>query len=132
MGIEPFLVSSVLLVSFAQRLLRTICPSCKEDYTPPDRFLKAWNLDHMTNVIFKKGKGCPVCMGSGYKGRTGVFEVLEIDETVQEAIIHGKSSAEITRIAQEEGKLTTLKEDAIGKVLKGITTLEEAASVVMT
>ncbi len=132
MGIEPFLVASVLLVSFAQRLLRTICPSCKEDYMPPERFLRAWKLDNIKNAGFKKGKGCPVCMGTGFKGRTGVFEVLQIDEQIQEAIIHGKSSAEITRIAKESGRLTTLKEHAISKVLNGITTLEEAASVVMT
>ncbi|MEN6464520.1 MAG: ATPase, T2SS/T4P/T4SS family [Syntrophaceae bacterium] len=132
MGIEPFLVSTVLLVSFAQRLLRTICPSCKEEYRPSELLLKAWGLDKMENAVFKKGRGCPVCMGTGFKGRTGIFEVLVIDENVQGAILAGKSSSEITRVAQQDGKLTTLKENAINKVLQGATTLEEAFATVMS
>jgi type IV pilus assembly protein PilB len=132
MGVEPFLVTTVLLVSFAQRLLRTVCPACKEEYTPPETFLKAWKLDTLQNAVFKKGKGCPECMGTGFRGRTGIFEVLVMDEHVQEAILAGKSSAEITRIAQQHSGLTTLKEDAISKVLQGVTTLEEAFATVMS
>jgi type IV pilus assembly protein PilB len=132
MGIEPFLVSTVLLVSFAQRLLRTICPSCKHDYKPSELLIKAWGLDKVKDASFKKGRGCPVCMGTGFKGRTGIFEVLVIDEHVQGAILAGKSSAEITRVAQQEGSLTTLKENAIGKVIQGVTTLEEAFATVMS
>lgn len=132
MGIEPFLVSTVLLVSFAQRLLRTICPSCKDEYKPSEVLMKAWGLDKLEKPVFKKGRGCPVCMGTGFKGRTGIFEVLVIDEDVQKAILAGKSSSEITRVAQENGRLTTLKENAINKVLEGVTTLEEAFATVMS
>ena len=131
MGIEPFLTSSVLLVSFAQRLIRTVCPYCKETYAPPIAALKAWGLDKVENAHFQRGKGCVQCMNTGYKGRTGVFEVLQIDETIQEMILRGKTAQEITREAKKAGKLRTLKDDAADKVIRGITTLEEAASTVM-
>jgi len=131
MGIEPFLVSSALLVSFAQRLVRTICPYCEEPYRPSEAALVAWGLDKAENPHFKKGKGCYQCMNTGYKGRTGIFEVLVNDEMVQEMILKRKSSQEITRVALAEGRLHTLKDDAASKVLQGITTLEEAATAVM-
>jgi len=131
MGIEPFLVSSVLLVSFAQRLVRTVCPYCKESYRPPENALAAWGLDKVENANFQRGKGCPQCMNTGYRGRTGVFEVLRVDDEIQELILKGNSAQEITRIAVRAGKLRLLKDDAAEKVAKGITTLEEAASKVM-
>jgi type IV pilus assembly protein PilB len=131
MGVEPFLVASALLVSFAQRLLRTICPYCAEPYQPSESALVAWGLDKAENPTFKRGKGCYQCMNTGYKGRTGIFEVLVNDEMIQEMILKRKSSQEITRVAVAEGKLRTLKEDAASKVLQGITTLDEAASAVM-
>ncbi|MCK9196072.1 MAG: Flp pilus assembly complex ATPase component TadA [Syntrophales bacterium] len=131
MGIEPFLVASALLVSFAQRLVRTICPYCEEPYQPSESALVAWGLGKAENPNYKRGKGCYQCMNTGYKGRTGLFEVLVNDEMIQEMILKRKSSQEITRVALAEGKLRTLKEDAASKVLQGITTLEEAASAVM-
>ncbi|MGV8079171.1 MAG: GspE/PulE family protein [Syntrophales bacterium] len=131
MGIEPFLVASVLLVSFAQRLVRTVCPYCKEPYQPSQKALAAWGLENIQNPSFMKGRGCYQCMNTGYKGRTGVFEVLVNDEMVQDMILRKESSQDITRAAMEAGKLRTLKEDAAAKVLAGITTLEEAASSVM-
>ncbi|MDD5711581.1 MAG: ATPase, T2SS/T4P/T4SS family [Smithellaceae bacterium] len=131
MGIEPFLVSSVLLVSFAQRLVRTICPYCKEPYRPPEKALAAWGIDNVPGANFQRGRGCYQCMNTGYKGRTGVFEVLVNDEMVQEMILKKRSGQEITREAMLAGKLRTLKEDAASKVLQGITTLEEAASAVV-
>jgi type IV pilus assembly protein PilB len=131
MGIEPFLVSSVMLVSFAQRLVRKICTYCKEPHTPPNGILAHWGLDKVTGANFQRGKGCFQCMDTGYQGRTGIFEVLVIDEMVQDMILKRKSSQEITRVAQETGRLRTLKEDAADKVLRGITTLEEAGSAVM-
>jgi type IV pilus assembly protein PilB len=131
MGIEPFLVASALLVSFAQRLVRTVCPYCKEAYQPPRDALVAWGLDKVSNANFQRGKGCYQCMNTGYKGRTGIFEVLVNDESIQALILKSKSAQEITRLAVAEGKLRTLKDDAAAKVLLGITTLEEAASAVM-
>jgi type IV pilus assembly protein PilB len=131
MGVEPFLVSLALLVSFAQRLVRTICPYCKESYMPTKAALSAWGLENVENANFQRGKGCYQCLNTGYTGRTGIFEVLVNDEMIQELILQQKSAQEITRIAVKEGKLRTLKEDAASKVLQGITTLEEAASAVI-
>jgi type IV pilus assembly protein PilB len=131
MGIEPFLVSSVLLVSFAQRLVRTICPYCKESYRPPQSALAQWGLDKIENAKFNRGKGCQQCMNTGYSGRTGIFEVLIVDEMVQEMILRGMPAQEINRILVEAGKMKTLREDAAEKVVQGITTLEEAMFEVM-
>ena len=131
MGIEPFLVSSVLLISFAQRLVRTVCPYCREPYRPPEKVLVAWGLDKVENPNFQRGRGCPQCMNTGYRGRTGVFEVLRVDDDIQEMILRGASAQEITKAAVSAGKLRLLKEDAAEKVARGITTLEEAASKVM-
>ena len=80
---------------------------------------------------FQRGKGCYQCLNTGYKGRTGIFEVLVNDEAIQEMILQRRSAQDITRAAVAEGKLRTLKDDAASKVLQGITTLEEAASAVM-
>jgi len=132
MGIEPFLVSSVMLVSFAQRLVRKICPYCKEPYSPPKEALAHWGLDKVEGANIQRGRACFQCMGTGYKGRTGIFEVLVIDEMVQDMILKRKSAQEITRAAHQVGRLRTLKQDAADKVLKGITTLEEAALAVMS
>jgi type IV pilus assembly protein PilB len=133
MGIEPFLISSVLIVSFAQRLVRTICPYCKENYNPPADALDAFGITTLEakNANFQRGKGCSQCNNTGYKGRTGIFEVLVNDEMIQDMIIKQRPSPEITRAAVAAGKLKTLRDHAAQKVIQGITTLEEAASAVM-
>ncbi|MEJ2170006.1 MAG: ATPase, T2SS/T4P/T4SS family [Desulfobacterales bacterium] len=131
MGIEPFLVASVMIVSFAQRLVRTVCPSCKTSYQPPPEALKFWGLDTVENANFQEGKGCFSCMHTGYKGRTGIYEVLIIDDLVQDLILKRVSAHEITRAVKEASGFTTLKDNAAEKVIQGITSLEEAASAVM-
>ena len=131
MGIEFFLISSVLLVTFSQRLVRTICEHCKEPYKPPKEVLVAWGLDKVENANFQRGKGCNQCMNSGYKGRTAIFEILVNDEMIKTMIAQKKTPLEITNEAVAAGKLITLKEAAINKVINGITTIEDAASVVM-
>jgi len=131
MGIEPFLVASVMIVSFAQRLVRKVCPSCKTAYQPPREALKFWNLDQVKNARFQQGRGCFNCLHTGYKGRTGVYEVLVIDDMVRNLILKRKSAHEISRAAKEAGNFTTLEDNAAEKVIQGITSLEEAASAVM-
>jgi type IV pilus assembly protein PilB len=131
MGIEPFLVSSVLLVSFAQRLIRTICPYCKEPYTPPEAALVAWGLDDVKEATFMHGKGCQQCMHTGFKGRVGVFEVLVNDDVIQEMIMRKASAHEIVREAVSSGKMRTLQQEAAKKVALGLTTLEEAMATVV-
>lgn len=133
MGIEPFLISSVLLVSFAQRLLRTVCPYCKESYQPSQSALAALGItvEDAKNANFQRGKGCYQCKNTGYKGRTGLFEVLVNDDMVQDMILKRYTNQAITKAAVDAGTLRTLREDAAAKVMNGITTLEEAASAVM-
>jgi type IV pilus assembly protein PilB len=131
MGVEPFLVASVLLVAIAQRLIRTVCPDCKESYKPPPRALEFWGLDKVEGANFVKGRGCFNCMDTGYKGRTGLYEILMVNERIQEMIIAGNSSVDIIREAQLNFGLKTLKDDAADKVLNGITTIEEATKAVM-
>ncbi len=131
MGIEPFLVASVMIVSFAQRLVRTICPSCKTSYQPSEEALAFWGLNRVENANFQNGQGCFSCMHTGYKGRTGVYEVLVIDDFVQDLILKRTTAHEISRLVREAGDFATLKENAAEKVIQGITSLEEAASAVM-
>jgi len=131
MGIEPFLVSSVMLVSIAQRLVRKVCTYCKKPYEPPLAAFEFWGFDRPEDTVFVQGTGCFNCMDKGYKGRTGVYEVLVIDEMVQEMILERRSAQEIARAVHKAGKITTLKEDAAQKILEGVTTIEEAASAIM-
>ena len=131
MGLEPFLVSSVLLVSFAQRLVRTVCSECMEPYQPPELALASWGLDKEKEATFMRGKGCFHCKDTGYRGRTGLFETLVIDEMVQQMTLERSSAQEILRAAEKAGTFIPLKEDAKQKIIQGKTTLEEAASAVM-
>ncbi|MDH5298358.1 MAG: GspE/PulE family protein [Desulfobulbaceae bacterium] len=130
MHIEPFLVSTVLLVSFAQRLVRKICPHCSEPYTPPATVLQYWGLTEEESSTIRHGRGCFHCNGTGYLGRTGIFETLVMDPLIQNMALQRMSAQEITRAAKQTGKLHELREDALDKVLRGITTLEEASSAV--
>ena len=130
MGIERFLVSSVLLATFAQRLVRTICPYCVERYRPNEKVIAAWG-PNVDGANFQRGRGCPACMGTGYRGRTGIFEIVLNDEEVQDMILRGMAAQEISRILKQKGKLRTLKDDAMSKVLTGVTTIEEASAAVM-
>ena len=131
MGVEPFLVSSVMLISQAQRLIRRVCPHCKESYSPPEEVRKFWGLENAQGVDFVRGRGCMQCKDTGYLGRTGLYEVLHVNPDVQKMINAGKSAQEITYICSESGHLKTLKQDAALKVANGITSPEEAASAVM-
>ncbi|MCG6533405.1 MAG: GspE/PulE family protein [Syntrophales bacterium LBB04] len=132
MGIEPFLVSSTLLAAFAQRLIRTVCPYCREPYEPPAKAVASWGLDKVKDAVFMHGKGCQQCMQTGFKGRTGIFEVLVNDEVIQELILKKVSAQEITREAVLSGRMRTLQQDAADKVVRGITTLEEAEATVIS
>jgi type IV pilus assembly protein PilB len=131
MGVEPFLVSSVIGVSFAQRLVRMVCPACKASYHPSKEVLKHWNLVAKINGNLVHGKGCINCMNTGYRGRIGIYEVLMVEEKIQDLILKRRPAHEIRKAAVEFGNFTTLKENAVEKVLQGVTTLEEVASVVM-
>jgi type IV pilus assembly protein PilB len=130
MGIEPFMVSSVMLVTIAQRLVRRACPYCKENYTPARDLLKYWGLKPKA-YTFVKARGCNQCMNTGYKGRVGFFEILYINDDVRQMILDGKSAQNISRMTHKTGQLKSLKFDAVHKVVQGITTSEEAMSAIL-
>ncbi|AGW11971.1 putative type II secretion system protein E [Megalodesulfovibrio gigas DSM 1382 = ATCC 19364] len=126
MGVEPYLIASTLLLAVAQRLMRRICPDCKEAYVADPQLLKVLGV-RLTrpDPHFYRAKGCPACSDSGYKGRVGVYEVLEVDPQVQQLILRGASSGEIKKACLEAGTLRTLRMDAARKVLEGMTSFEE-------
>jgi type IV pilus assembly protein PilB len=126
MGIEPFLVASSLNLVCAQRLVRRICKFCAEPHpAPPAGLMQAgFSAEDAKTVVPKRGKGCDKCNGTGYKGRVGLYEVMEITEELRELILVGASSLELRRKAVEEGMLT-LRASGLRKVKEGVTTLEE-------
>lgn len=131
MGIEPFLCSSSLICVLAQRLARTICPNCKEAYVPPMESIRKFGLAAYTDseITFYKGRGCDTCKMSGYKGRTGIHELLVMSDRIRSLILQRCSTAEIRQCAIEEG-MKTMPDDGLRKVLDGITTIEECLRVV--
>jgi type IV pilus assembly protein PilB len=132
MGIEPFLTASSVIGVVAQRLVRVICPKCKEAYAPPPEAFRRLNLAMDTeSVTFYRGRGCQHCLGAGYKGRIGVFEVMIITDSMRELILR-KAPAHAIRQDALQNEMVTLKQDAMQKVLEGITTMEEALRVVYT
>ncbi len=128
MGIESFLVASSLVMVCAQRLCRRICPQCKEPVALPKELLSKLGLQDST-AIFYRGKGCANCRKSGYKGRMGIIEILEVDDTMREMLIKGCSSDEIKEYAVKANQMITLREDAIRKLLAGLTTAEEVVRI---
>jgi type IV pilus assembly protein PilB len=131
MGVEPFLIASSLVGVLAQRLLRTICSKCKEPYVPPRDAMQrlGMNIEGNSNVTFYRGRGCEACKGTGYKGRTGIYELMPVTDKVRELILARASSYAIREAAIEAG-MRTLREDAMQKILLGITTLEESLRVI--
>ncbi len=122
MGVEPFLVASAMEGTVAQRLVRKICPKCKEEYDPPKSLFKELKLKEGTK--FYRGKGCAHCRNTGYWGRIGIFEILKVSDRMRELIVTRPPTSAIRALAQEEG-MDTLWNDGIKKVLLGITTFEE-------
>lgn len=128
MGVEPFLISASLVGVMAQRLVRMICEHCKESYEPSAAIIKKWGLASKKDPRLYRGKGCEYCKGTGFKGRTGLYELLVCDDEMRELIISGASHTVIRRKAQQKG-MRLLSQDGIIKALAGITTLEEVARV---
>jgi general secretory pathway protein E len=133
MGVEPFLIASATVGVLAQRLLRKVCEKCKQPYEPPRDAIKrlGMNLEEIdkSRVTFYRGRGCEACKNSGYKGRTGCYELMPVTDKVRELILAHASSYAIREAAIEAG-MKTLKEDAMEKILLGVTTLEESLRVI--
>ena len=126
MGIEPFLVATSVNLICAQRLVRRICSNCKDELeVPPQALIDAgYTPEEAKTVKIYHGKGCTVCNKGGYKGRTGLYEVMEINDELRELILVGASALELKKKAIEQGMLT-LRRSGLTKVLLGQTTMEE-------
>jgi len=122
MGVEPFLISSSIMGVMAQRLVRVICPKCKEKHTPSDEALKDLGLS--VPVDFYKGKGCGKCKKTGFAGRVGIYELLILDDEIKKMVVAKASSDDIKKKAASKG-MTTLFTDGLAKAKEGITTVEE-------
>ncbi|HZE80260.1 MAG TPA: type IV-A pilus assembly ATPase PilB, partial [Candidatus Polarisedimenticolia bacterium] len=128
MGIEPFLVATAVHLICAQRLIRRICVECREEVPMPvqAKLDAGFTPEEAKTVKIFKGKGCSVCNGTGYKGRAGLYEVMEVDDEIRELILIGASAVELKKKAIERGMIT-LRRSGLVKVKEGVTTLEEVA-----
>ncbi|MDZ7698191.1 MAG: type II secretion system ATPase GspE [Deltaproteobacteria bacterium] len=132
MGVESFLLSSTLLGVLAQRLVRVICPHCKEPVTPDAKLLRSMDLDseETEGVEFFAGKGCEACRHTGFRGRTAIFEYLPVDADMRKEITKRSSTETIKDLALQKG-LITLRQDGWRKVRQGITTISEVLRVTL-
>jgi type IV pilus assembly protein PilB len=128
-GVEPYLISSSVVGALAQRLVRTICPKCKERYEPEDKIVKSLRLANAKDLVFYRGKGCKNCRQTGYRGRTALFEILAVDDPIRDLISQRAPSRMIRKVAIETQSMNTLLVDGLKKVIKGITSLDEVMRV---
>jgi type II secretory ATPase GspE/PulE/Tfp pilus assembly ATPase PilB-like protein len=128
MGAESYLVASVLNCVLAQRLVRTICTGCQAPYQPDAGDLLAIGVTDGTGVELSRGKGCDDCHGTGYRGRTGIYELFVINEEARGLILNKRPSGVIRRHAIEHG-MVSLRDDGWAKARAGITTVEEILRV---
>jgi len=127
MGIEPYLVASSLVGVVAQRLVRCLCPRCKRPFAPTEEYLQTVGLvSGAPDALYEPGE-CEVCR-KGYLGRTGIFEMLPVDDEVRRQVVDKVSSNEVKQRAVEKG-MRTLLYDGREKVLNGLTTIEEVMRV---
>jgi type IV pilus assembly protein PilB len=133
MGVEPFLISASVAGVLAQRLARKICSNCKEQYRPPVEALTrvGFRVADAEEVVFYRGRGCEQCMHTGYYGRTGLFEMMLINEEIQDLVVKRAPLSELVEAAVANG-MKTLRRDGFEKVIEGITTIEEVMRVVFT
>ncbi|MGE4003032.1 MAG: type II/IV secretion system protein, partial [Planctomycetaceae bacterium] len=131
-GIPPMFIADSITCVIAQRLLRMVCTKHRETYKPDGTTLRILGLnpEESGDVELVRGVKHPENFGTGYSGRTGIFEVLRVDDHIREAILHGQSSKELTNVAVGHG-LQSLEQSAIKKVLAGVTTVEEMHRVLL-
>ena len=130
MGVEPFLVASAVQGVLAQRLVRSICQSCVQQYIPDKKLVQVISgvQNGNSDIEFVKGKGCDHCKGTGYKGRNGVYELLSMDDDLRQMVLDRKSNTEIALEAQKRG-MKSILQDGLEKVEKHVTTIEEVFRV---
>lgn len=131
MGIEPFLISSSTIGIIAQRLLRKLCPHCKQAYTPEKQMLDFLGIGMLENKTYYRGKGCEKCNGTGYKGRIGAYEVMKVNDQIRDLISKGSNSI-ILKFAALQSGMKTLLEYSLELAREGLTTLEEVIRVTLS
>jgi general secretion pathway protein E len=129
MGVEPYLIASVLSGVLAQRLVRRVCAHCRAPHEPDPADLMAIGVTDAQGVRLWKGLGCDQCRKTGYRGRSGIYELFVVDEAVRGLILRKAPTHEIRKVAVEQGGMISLREDAWAKALAGITTVEEILRV---
>lgn len=130
-GVEPYLIAGALKGVISQRLVRRICPDCKEEYTPSEEELVNLGLDPMGEYKFFRGRGCPECYNTGYRGRIAVFEMLPITPAIREQILKGSSREAIREeLAKKDSGFISLHENALRLVGEGITSVDEVLRVI--
>jgi len=130
LGVKPFLVASSVVAAMAQRLVRCVCKNCREPHEYSEKYLRAvgWEPKDIEGVTLYRGKGCAECSGTGYRGRTGIFELMEMTQDIRDLAFRKAPAGEIRAKARAQG-MTTLMEDGLRKVLRGVTDLEEVIRV---
>jgi general secretion pathway protein E len=129
MGVEPFLLATAAVGVIAQRLVRKICPKCKEQYVPSQNILRRLGIKNTKEkVLFYRGAGCNACKDTGYRGRLGIYEILKMDDKIREMLIANYSAEKINSFTLKQG-VSTLKHSGILNALKGNTSIEEVMRV---
>ena len=131
MGIEPFLLASTVDTVISQRLLRLLCTACREEYTPLPEFVESIGVPVPPNAVLYRAKGCEQCDETGYKGRTVVYEIMKMDETLRKLVLEKSGSDTLFKAALASGMKSTL-ENGVMKAVAGITSIEEVLSVTRT
>jgi general secretion pathway protein E len=129
LGIPDYLASSTVDGILAQRLVRRVCDGCRETYQPPHDMVRRLAGGDPPPASFVRGAGCAACRGTGYRGRTGIFELLVLDDTLREAIVRRASRAELRALARQAG-MRPMQAHAWQRVREGVTTVEEVLRVV--
>jgi type II secretory ATPase GspE/PulE/Tfp pilus assembly ATPase PilB-like protein len=132
MGVKPFLVAASVQAVLAQRLLRVVCKQCREAYEPADAELRSIGVDpgSARGTTFYRANGCPACEHSGYRGRLGIYELLQMDNTLREMTFRGEPMVRLRDYAWTSGGMSTLLQDGVRKVMAGYTTIPELLRVV--
>lgn len=130
MGVEPYLLSSALIGVVAQRLIRTICPSCRTESIAPPNIVARYGWQDRGKVRLSQGRGCHECYDSGYKGRMGIHETLNTDNELQNLIMSNPGRDELTEFMEQRG-VVSLFHDGLERVLQGKTTIEEVSGSIV-
>lgn len=129
-GVEPYLIASGVRGIISQRLVRLVCPHCREEYAPDPEEFEALGMAYDPTVKFYRGGGCPMCFGTGYRGRTGVFEILVLDRALRSHITGGATREQLQQAITASGEFQTMEDSCRALVLSGTTTVEEARKTI--